>query len=232
MPSTFSADNNLINSQINPAASARLLSTQGLTDQALQKALNGPDRFAMAGSAYDDFAKLAGANLGRARTDATNQAAAHGQIGSGMLTNRYGDLQERFEMNDQLARSGFLRDALEGTIGDRLNNANLARTAENSIYGQDVNSRNELRGERGYQQNLAEQAIAQRIQQAQMEQGQQQQDFDNAARLYGYGNLNDPTGAYQNAAALSSQEASGAASDTAALLRAWLARGAPQGGGY
>jgi hypothetical protein len=95
---------------------------------------------------------------------------------------------------------------------------------ENSIYGQEANARNEVRGERGYQQSLAEQAIAQRIAQNQMEQGQQQQNFGDAATLYGLGNLNDPTNAYQNAAGLASGEAASSSADVGALLRAYLAQ--------
>jgi hypothetical protein len=147
-----------------------------------------------------------------------------------MLTNEYGDLTERYKLDDNTTRANFLDDALTGTIGDRLSNANLARSNENSIYGQEANARNEVRGERGYQQSLAEQAIAQRIAQNQMEQGQQQQNFGDAATLYGLGNLNDPTNAYQNAAGLASGEAASSSADVGALLRAYLARGQTAGG--
>jgi hypothetical protein len=122
-------------------------------------------------------------------------------------------------MNDQLARSGFLREAVEGTIGDRLNNAGLARQNEASIYGQGASDRGELRDERGYQQSLAEQAIQRRIQQQLMEQSQQAQDFGQAATLYGLGQRNDPTGAYQDAASQATAEASGGGADVMALLR-------------
>lgn len=230
MPSTFSADQNLINAQINPVASARLLKTQGMTDDALSKVLNGPDRFQLAKGAYDDFSKLAEANLGRQTRNLTNAAAAHGQIGSGMLTNQYGDLNERYQLNDQLARSGFLRDAVEGTVGDRLNNLGAVRGVEGSIYGQEANDRSERRTERGYQRDLAEQAILRRIQQEQMERGQETQDFDQAARLYGLGQASDPTGAYQDAAGLATTEASGGYQDVGALLRLLAQRRNPVGG--
>jgi hypothetical protein len=228
-PGTFNAGTNLINAQVDPAASARLLSAQGLQDQTLQQAVNGPDRFKLAEGAYGDFAKLAQANLGRATQDLTGAAASHGQIGSGMLTNKYGDLNERYQLNDQLARSGFLRDALQGTIGDRLNNASLAQGAASNIYGQEAAARGETRGERDYQQQLAEQAIQRRIQQQALEQQQQGQNFAQGVTLYGLGAQADPTSAYQNAAGLSSGEATAAAGDVGALLRAYLAR---TGGGY
>jgi hypothetical protein len=227
---SFSQDSNLINQQINPAASPRLLGAQGLTDSAVSQALTGPDRAQLGQQYYDTFAQRAQNQFGHALTDATNKAAAHGQIGSGMLTNQYGDLTQQFNLDNTTAASDFATRALEGTIGDRLNNAQLARANENSIYGQGANDRNELRGERGYQQNLAEEAIAQRIAQNQMEQGQQQQNFGDAATLYGLGNLNDPTNAYQNAAGLASGEAASSSADVGTLLRAYLARGQTAGG--
>lgn len=228
--STFGADQNLIQTQVNPAASPRLLGVQGQSDQALNAVLNGPDRAQLGQQYYDTFAQRAQNQFGHALTDATNQAAAHGQIGSGMLTNRYGDLTQQFNLDNTTAASDYATRALEGTIGDRLNNLGAARGAENSIYGQEANARNEVRGERGYQQSLAEQAIAQRIAQNQMEQGQQQQNFGDAATLYGLGNLNDPTNAYQNAAGLASGEAASSSADVGALLRAYLARGQTAGG--
>jgi hypothetical protein len=217
--STFNAGQNLIQTQIDPAASPRLLGAQNMSDAALAKVENGPDRAQLGQQYYDTFAQRAQNQFGHALTDATNQAAAHGQIGSGMLTNRYGDLTQQFNLDNTTAASDYATRALEGTIGDRLNNLNAARGAENSIYGQEANARNEVRGERGYQQSLAEQAIAQRIAQNQMEQGQQQQNFGDAATLYGLGNANNPTGAYQDAATLASSEAGSNSADVAALLR-------------
>jgi hypothetical protein len=225
--STFGADQNLIQTQINPAGSPRLLNTQGIADTALDKVANGPDRVALGKSYYDTFATQAKGNFDRAIHDATSAAAAHGQIGSGQLTNRYGDLTEAFNRENTGAASDFATHALEGTIGDRLNTLGAARGAENSIYGQEANARNELRGERGYQQSLAEQAIAQRIAQNQMEQGQQSQDFGQAATIYGLGNQGDPTGAYQDAATLSSSEAGANSADVAALLRLFAQRRNP-----
>lgn len=230
--STFGADTNLIQTQVDPAASARLLNVQGLGDQALNSVLNGPDRFALAQSKYDTFAQNNASQFQHALHDATGQAAAHGQIGSGQLTNRYGDLTSQFQQADNASRSNFLNDALTGTIGDRLNNLGAAQSYGNSIYGQEASARNEVRGERGYQQSLAEQAIAQRIAQQQMEQGQQAQNFGEAATMYGLGMQGDPTNAYQNAATLASTEAGSNSGDVAALLRLFAQRQNPLPTGY
>lgn len=208
----FSQGSNLIGSQINPTGTPRLLGAQQATDTALQNVTNGPDRVALGQQYYNTFAQGAQANFQRALQDATNQAAAHGQIGSGMLTNRYGDLTEAFNRDNTAAASDFATRALEGTIGDRLNALNAARGVEGSIYGEEAGNRSELRGERGYQQSLAEQAIARRIAQQQAEQGQ-------AAQLYGLGNAYDPTSAYQMAAGQYGQDAQSGYGDVGALLR-------------
>jgi hypothetical protein len=64
-----------------------------------------------------------------------------------------------------------------------------------------------------------------------MEQGQQQQDFGDAATLYGLGNLNDPTGTRtRTPPGSSSGEAASSSADVGALLRAYLARGQTAGG--
>jgi hypothetical protein len=225
--SQFGADQNLIQTQINPAGSPRLLNTQGIADAALDKVANGPDRVALGKQYYDTFATQAKGNFDRAIHDATSAAASHGQIGSGQLTNRYGDLTEAFNRENTGVASDFATHALEGTIGDRLNTLGAARGAENSIYGQEANARNEVRGERDYQRTMAEQAIAQRIAQQQMEQAGEAQDFGQAATLYGLGNQGDPTAAYQDAATLSSSEAGANSADVAALLRLFAQRRNP-----
>lgn len=227
LPGTFSADQNLINSQIGPTPSQRALDLQAAQDAALGKITNGPDRFAIARQQYEDFTNQAESDYRRRRIDETNRAAEGGYLGAGRLTNAYGDLEERRNLADLSARRGFLNDALQGTIQDNLNVAGVTRAAANDAYGQDVTGRNETRGERDYQRGLAEQAIMRRIQQQAAEAGLTQQEFENAMRQYQLGNLNDPTGAYEEASRNASQEASGAGADVAALLRAYAARRAP-----
>jgi hypothetical protein len=229
LPDTFTADENLINSQVGPAASRRALDLQAAQDAQLAKITDGPDRFAIAKEQYDAFTRQAESDYRRARIDETNRAAEGGYLGAGRLTNAYGDVEERRHLADLNARTAFLTPALAGTIADNQNALSAARGLTNDAYGQEASQRDEVRAERDYQRGLAEQAIARRIQQQAAEAGLTQQEFENAMRQYQLGNANSPVGTYENAATNASQEASGAGDDVAALLRAFAARRATGG---
>jgi hypothetical protein len=246
---TFDGENNLIGSQIAtpsakmdtgpsilPAASPRLIGLQGAQDTALSKITGGPDRLALA----KNYIAAGDSEYQRTLKDATNAAAEHGYLGSGRLTNQYGDAADR--RTQQIDR--LLTDASAGTIQDNLNNLGATNSLESNVYGQDASGRGEqrtergntqgvnetnygrtlndqaaLRGERGYQSDQNQLAITRRIQQAAAEQGMTQQDFDNAMRLYGAGNANNPTNAYDNAAATATAEATGSGLTSADLLK-------------
>lgn len=187
---TFGADSNVINTQIAPGAA--------------------PDRNKMATDQYNTWDAATAPGFEHSMTDATDQAAAHGQIRSGQLTNRYGDLARQRVLDQTTARNSYMQNALDSSITDARSN------------------RNEQRGERGYQRSLAEEAIARRIAQQQAESGQGQQDFNNAITQFSVGSQGDPTGALGDAAAQSGQEAQTSQADMAALIRAWMARNQPQ----
>jgi hypothetical protein len=229
LPDTFTADQNLINSQVGPTASRRALDLQAAQDAQLAKITDGPDRFAIAKEQYDAFTRQAESDYRRARIDETNRAAEGGYLGAGRLTNAYGDVEERRHLADLNARTAFLTPALAGTIADNQNALSAARGLTTDAYGQEASQRDEVRTERDYQRGLAEQAIARRIQQQAAEAGLTQQEFENAMRQYQLGNANSPVGTYENAATNASQEASGAGDDVAALLRAFAARRATGG---
>jgi hypothetical protein len=105
----------------------------------------GADRFSIAGQRFDQFARETEPAYGAAVRAATKAAAANGRLKSGMLTTEFGDLADRRAQSMDLARSSFMTDALEGSIGDQLR------------------EREELRGERGYQQGLSQQAFQNRL---------------------------------------------------------------------
>jgi hypothetical protein len=216
--STFNAENNLINSQINPGADPRLSKLQGYQDTALDKMFNGPDRNAMALDQYKTWEADTAPDYEHAITDATDAAAAHGQIRSGQLTNRYGDLSRQRALDLTTARNRYMQNALEGSIGDIRANYSAAADAEAQANSEGRSARNETRGERDYQRSLAEQAIARRIAQNQAETG-------TALTQYQAGNnLPDPTGALAEGAGLAGAESAQGSQDIGALIRAWLAR--------
>jgi hypothetical protein len=220
----FGAGNNLISSEITPQADPRLMQYQGATDQIMQRMLNGPNRYDLAKQYYDNFSNETEGDFDRSLKTATDLGAARGRLGSGILTNTYGDLTERRLRDKENAKRGFLTNALEGTIGDTRNAFNDIGAAERNIFGEGQSDRGEFRTERDYQRNLAEQAILRRIQQQVMEGSASQQDFENALTQYQQGQRNDPTSALQTAAGEAGNEATGAGNDVEALLRALLAR--------
>jgi hypothetical protein len=181
--------------------------THNAIDSVIAPGAGDPSRIDIAKDYYDQFATAADANFGHNLTDATNEAAAHGRLGSGMLTNRYGDLTQQLAQQKELAKRGLITDATEGTIADNRSN------------------RSELRTERGYQGSLAEQAIQRRIAQAAAERGDTQQAFDNAMRQYGLGAGSDPSAALLAASGRAGQESAAAGSSIADLLRLFALRG-------
>lgn len=277
---TFSADQNLINSQIlptadprvtqqqqagdaglaaqdaapdiaPPGADPRLLKFQNMTDSLLQQLQSQPDRLGLAKQYYDTFQKQTEPDYQRSLTDATNLGAAHGRLGSGILTNSYGDLAERRLRDVEVQKENLLNSATEGTIADRQKMFENLSAAEQNAFGEAGANTNELqqerdarralvtqhysqadkaiadaasargeqRGERGYQQNLAEQALLARIQQQMAEGTATQQDYNNALAMFGAGNTGDPTGAYSDAAAAAGATSGQDANDVALLLR-------------
>lgn len=217
--STFDENSNMIGNTVLPTASPRLINLQGAQDTALQRITSGPDRLALAKKYIAD----SDSEYQRTLKDATNAAAEHGYLGSGRLTNQYGDAADRrTQQIDKL-----LTDASAGTIQDNLNNLNATSGVEGTAYGQEAGSRNELRTERGYEADTAQQAIQRRIQQAAAEAGMSQQDFENAMRVYALGQQGNPETAYENAAATAGAEAAGNTQNMTDLLRYIAARNNP-----
>jgi hypothetical protein len=105
----------------------------------------GVNRLDLANQYFDQYAESTNPAYEQALRAATQRAAANGILGSGMLTNTYGDVATQRAHDLDLQRRGFLTNALEGTIQDALNN------------------RTELRGERGYQSDQAQQAVEDEI---------------------------------------------------------------------
>lgn len=122
------------------------------------------------------------ANVGRAMQDRDfTTGLAERNVGRG-INERDTELglDERNAGRDFDAR----RTALEMALGmgnaegsDALNRFRTASDYEGSIYGNEFDARNEQRGERGYQEELARFAHEQRIRQRQMENEEQQAEF-------------------------------------------------------
>lgn len=217
-PGTFNASDNLLSSEVLPGNDPRLTAAQGLSDAALAREANGPDRLALAKRYYDSLTAGENEDYQHNLTDATNFAGAHGQLGSGMLTNKYGDLFSGLTLRKAALKNQLLTSALEGTIGDTRNLVADTGAAEGRTYNEGAGNRNETRTERGYQQDAATQALLERIQQQQAEAEANQQAFNNALSLFGVGSANNPELAYETAAQQATSEAGGQSADVGQLL--------------
>jgi hypothetical protein len=268
---------------IAPGNDPRLMKFQNMSDEALNKILHGPNRLDIAKQMWDAFTTQTEGDYRHSLTDATDEGAAHGRLQSGILTNRYGDIETSRERDLNATKGRLLAEALQGTIGDqqaaydavsgaernaygegasdraelrterdkrlqlikehygqasdeyqraledanqqrteRTNRENLIGTVEGVGATQDARDRadrGEVRTERGYEDTMAQRAIANKILEYQAQSGADQQAFDNALKLFGVGNANNPTGAYETAAGQAASEAGGQSQSVADLLK-------------
>ena len=94
------------------------------------------DRFQVAQQRFDQF--VAGTNPAYQATlrDANRMGAAQGRLGSGSLRTDFGNLANQRNQQMDLARQGFLGDALEGSIGDAWRSIGLAERQQGFQSGQ------------------------------------------------------------------------------------------------
>lgn len=131
----------------------------------------------------------------------------------GIGADQYG--RERQATQDQFGRN-------QSIFGDLAN-------YEQGLYGQEQSARNEMRGERGYQQGLDQQAQQDRIAQQAAEFGQQNQNFQNSATMLGAGGY-DPSSVYGQQAAGYGQQAQDAYVGAGDLFSQWAQSRAGQSG--
>lgn len=137
-----------------PQADPRLLRYREETDKLMDEILKGPDRLEMAKQFYRNFDQETEQDYLDSLQDATDMGAAHGQLFSGQLTNKYGDLFQRRARDKDAAKNRFLDEALRETFGDRDRAFSKLGDVESRIYGQGQDERGELRGERENRRRL------------------------------------------------------------------------------
>lgn len=191
-------------------ARARQLTSQGL------ESLQGPDRTQLARQALDQFVADQNIAYGQRTQDVGRNAAAFGRIGSGMAADdvqRLGRSREqeliaeqgrlaRDTASQQLSDRQAQLDAARGVSSDfagqdlnaadfnrsgRLSTLNALSGLEGQQYGQDASNQAALRGERGYQSGVGQQAIDNAARQQDMESAAQQSEFNRNASRAGYG---------------------------------------------
>lgn len=165
----FGPGNDLRSSQINPLASNRLQQTQSVVDAARGQIGQGPTlsdaarrEFDLLGQQSAEQRQLGIRNIGQA-------AARLGRIGSGMVTTDLGNLEDVLRTREEQARSGLAADVARGEASDRRANLGALSGLEGQLFGQEAGQRGELRTERGYQTDSANQATDRRIQQRLLE---------------------------------------------------------------
>lgn len=164
------------------------------------------DRLGLANQYFDQYAESTNPAYEQTLRAATQRAAANGILGSGMLTNTYGDVASQRAHELDLERRGFLTDALQGTIADNAAN------------------RDELRTERGYQSQTSQDAINQALQEALIEDqlggNAFNRQLDLAQILSGFGYSGNPDDALLQASGQQAQSADATYQQIAALLQA------------
>lgn len=111
------------------------LTPQSLVGQAITPN-QGVDRYGIAQQQFQNFADQSNPVYAGALKQATSAGAAAGNLGSGQLRTSYGDLANQRNQQLQQAQSGFLTDALNGSIQDAYNNVGIAQQQQQYQAGQ------------------------------------------------------------------------------------------------
>jgi hypothetical protein len=191
----FTDANVQIDSTVLPNASPRLAGVQGMVDNAYNNVAN-VDRVKLGEDIFDQFSKSTDPAYKLALRRAGISAAGAGRIGSGQLRTSIGDLASTRAQQLDLAKRGFMSDALSGSIEDSFRKAGLLSGLEGQLYGQDAATRGELRGERGYQGSLEQQAFERALGQYQQEQNDVKDRFARGATEQQIGATGNPADYY------------------------------------
>lgn len=163
---------------------------------------SGPDRRQIA----LDTLKLFDEAQGEAQRLGTQQigrdAARLGRLGSGMVTTDLGNLADRMDINrsrmmrelanetagleqsDRLARIGALQGLQEGEFGRGTSRVGTLADLQSILYGQGEAGRDELRGERAYQRQLANEARDSNLQELELANRLQNDEYSRMAPLW------------------------------------------------
>jgi hypothetical protein len=151
--------------------------------------LQGPDRAKLAMDAFQRFQEQGDPAYQTRLREVGQKAAALGRIGAGMTTSDLGDVNVRREQ-ELLREQGRLSGEAAGlSLQDRLAAQSGLESGAGTLAGlggeefnRGIQQRHELRGERGYQGDLAERAQQARIDQERAEFDRQQQETENKLR--------------------------------------------------
>ncbi len=190
---------------------------------AAMQGLQGPDRLQMAKEAFDIFRQEGQPQFDMDLRNVGKRASALGRVGAGMTTNDLTGVMGQRENRLGLERRRLINQAGQQTLDDRRNilsslggatgqlgsqafqresgaagmalgRANAFGQMGQNQFGRELSGRNEQRSERGFQQDMAQQAINNRLQQSLLEEqlrggahGRSMQEMQLAGQLGGLG---------------------------------------------
>lgn len=229
----FAPGNDLRFQQINPYGDERLQGTQGAVDSAVSALQGGPNRQALAQSLFADYIAQSQSDFDRSLREITQRNAAGGRLGSGMYGSDLVDAATARQQDLVSYATRLAYDTAGGDIQDRLNNVNTLAGLEGQQFGQGAAQRNELRGERTYQQGVAAQAqqdaINQRLLEDQLLNSEFGRDYQRYGMLGQLGYGSNPAGTLGGLAGDTQGAANQAGQGANDLFMQWLL-GQSQGG--
>lgn len=111
---------------------------RGLTLQALEAAMSGPERVQLAQDAYDQFVERSQPQFDQDQRALGQRATALGRTGSGMVNSEFADLGTARERELSLARRELSTETAGQTLGDRLARVAAGESVSNSFGNLDL----------------------------------------------------------------------------------------------
>lgn len=165
----FGPGDDLRFSQVNPLATERLQGIQGDVGGAQRALSTAPNLGDAAQERLRLLEEQSEPGFQKALQTVGQRASALGRLGAGMTTSELGDVVGNREKYLSQARRGLASDTAFAEGGERRSNLASLSGLEDQVYGQEAGQRGEVRGERGYQADTAQQALDNRIRQRMLE---------------------------------------------------------------
>lgn len=222
----------------NFALSPEAQSARAIALAKLQNATGGKSRIDLAAENLDLLRKRNQETYDKTIRAAGQKAAAFGRLGSGLVNSNLADVTTQFLRDQADAEKSAALEAAGGDIQDRLNQLQAALEAGGQWQGEDLGQagfrqglRQEVRGERGYQSDAAQQALQNRITQAELADQLTGSAFSRnqsqLQMLMDFYNATDPSQLLLGSSALGDQSASEGEDYLSQLAQLWAGRKQP-----
>lgn len=164
--------------------------------------LAGPetDRFKIAGDQLANWDAASEPYFQANLRSASQNAAGRGQLGSGMLRGRLGDITGQHDLERSTQGKGFLQNALTGSIDDAYKNVGIAQQQQ------------------GFQAGQQQTAFSQEVIATQVEEALRNGDFNRAATLLSLGDQGNPSDTAMALSGIFGGQANGANSALSGLI--------------